>query len=96
MSAILRPISWFYHEFGVASLHATGRDAYLIITARSIRMVAYGTSSLILGMSRASFILLTLTVQKCQILIVYCSHFFLRAGLFRSPDWSLHDPNPPG
>ena len=50
MSAILKPLKWFYHEFGLASIHATGRDAYLIILARSFRMVASGAVSLILGM----------------------------------------------
>ncbi|KAJ8129276.1 hypothetical protein O1611_g4356 [Lasiodiplodia mahajangana] len=42
-------IYWFYHEFGLASLHATGRNAYLIILARTCRMFAYGTNALILG-----------------------------------------------
>ncbi|KAI0099601.1 major facilitator superfamily domain-containing protein [Nemania sp. FL0031] len=42
-------INWFYHEFGLASLHATGRNAYLIILARTCRMFAYGTNSLILA-----------------------------------------------
>ena len=49
MSAILKPLEWFYHEFGVAAIHETGRNAYLIICARALRMFAYGTNSLILG-----------------------------------------------
>lgn len=49
MSAVLRSLKWFYHEFGLASINETGRDAYLIILARSCRMFAYGTNSLILG-----------------------------------------------
>lgn len=49
MSALLRPLQWFYHEFGVASVHHTGRNAYLIIMARTSRMVAFGCNSLILG-----------------------------------------------
>lgn len=45
-------IHWFYHEFGLASLHATGRNAYLIILARTCRMFAYGANALILGMQQ--------------------------------------------
>lgn len=49
MSAILRPLKWFYHEFGIASIHQTGRNAYLIVLARACRMFAYGANALILG-----------------------------------------------
>ncbi|KAI1752892.1 major facilitator superfamily domain-containing protein [Xylaria castorea] len=49
MSTAINPIRWFYHEFGLASLHATGLNAYLIILARTCRMFAYGTNSLILA-----------------------------------------------
>ena len=49
MSTILRPFKWFYHEFGVVSIYDTGRNAWLIILARTCRMFAYGTNSLILG-----------------------------------------------
>lgn len=50
MSRITRPFKWFYHEFGIDSIHKTGRNAYLMIFARACRMFAYGTNSLILGM----------------------------------------------
>lgn len=50
MSAVIGPIKWFYHEFGIASIHETGRNAWLMILARSLRMVAYGAIALILGM----------------------------------------------
>jgi MFS family permease len=43
-------LRWLYHEFGVASVWSTGRDAWLIILARSCRMFAYGTNSLILAL----------------------------------------------
>lgn len=49
MAAIARPFTWFYHEFGLDSVQATGKNAWLIILARSFRMFAYGTNSLILG-----------------------------------------------
>ncbi|KAI2630576.1 MFS general substrate transporter [Xylaria nigripes] len=49
MSAVINSIRWFYHEFGLASIHAAGRDAYFIIIARTCRMIAYGTNSLILA-----------------------------------------------
>lgn len=47
---ILKGLKWFYHEFGIAAIHETGRNAYLIILARTCRMFAYGTNALILGM----------------------------------------------
>ena len=49
MSAVTMPLKWFYHEFGVDAIHDTGRNAYLIIIARSCRMFAYGTNSFFLG-----------------------------------------------
>lgn len=49
MSAVLKPFWWFYHEFGIASVHETGRNAYFIILARTCRMVAFGTNSLVLA-----------------------------------------------
>ena len=49
MSGILRPIKWFYHEFGIDAVHHVGRNAYLLIVARACRMFAFGTNSLILG-----------------------------------------------
>ncbi|KAH6657076.1 major facilitator superfamily domain-containing protein [Truncatella angustata] len=49
MEAIVGPLKWFYHEFGVASIYETGRNAWLIILARSLRMIAYGANSLILA-----------------------------------------------
>ena len=50
MSILLSPIKWFYTEFGLASIHETGRNAYLIILARACRMFAHGAITLILGM----------------------------------------------
>ena len=50
MSAAIRGIKWFYHEFGVDAIYQAGRKAYLLMMARSCRMFAYGTNSLILGM----------------------------------------------
>ncbi|KAI0020838.1 MFS general substrate transporter [Xylariomycetidae sp. FL0641] len=49
MSAVPRPLAWFAREFGLASIHRTGRNAYLIILARTCRMFAYGTNALILA-----------------------------------------------
>ncbi|XXG95455.1 Protein fmp52, mitochondrial [Hypoxylon texense] len=46
---ITRGLKWFYHEFGIAAIHETGRNAYLIILARTCRMFAYGTNALILA-----------------------------------------------
>lgn len=52
MATIARPLgwfNWFYHEFGLVSIQATGRNAYLIITARSMRMVSFGMTQVMLG-----------------------------------------------
>ncbi|KAG0648681.1 hypothetical protein D0Z07_4606 [Hyphodiscus hymeniophilus] len=50
MAFPLKQLKWLYQEFGLASLHATGRDAYIIILSRCTRMLAYGTNSLILAL----------------------------------------------
>jgi MFS family permease len=50
MAFPLKQLKWLVHEFGLGSLHSTGRDAYLIILSRCTRMLAYGTNSLILAL----------------------------------------------
>ncbi|SMY28868.1 unnamed protein product [Zymoseptoria tritici ST99CH_1A5] len=50
MALVARPFRWFYHEFGVDSIASTGRNAYLIIISRALRMFAYGTNQLILAL----------------------------------------------
>ncbi|EFX04103.1 major facilitator superfamily transporter [Grosmannia clavigera kw1407] len=47
---VTRHIRYAYRESGLASVYATGRDAWIIILARSLRMFAYGASSLILAL----------------------------------------------
>ncbi|KAI0009244.1 MFS general substrate transporter [Xylariaceae sp. FL0662B] len=49
MPGIVKPVKWLYHEFGIAAIHETGRNAYLIILARTCRMFAYGANALILA-----------------------------------------------
>jgi hypothetical protein len=49
MAVVLEKLQWLYHEFGLSSVVKTGRDAWIIILQRSLRMFAYGTTSLILG-----------------------------------------------
>lgn len=49
MASIPRALTWLYNEFGLVSIQATGRNAYLIITARSMRMVSFGMTQVILG-----------------------------------------------
>lgn len=60
-----RPWEWFYHEFGLVSVHQTGRNAYLMILARSLRMLAYGTNAVILGM----FFCLSLSVSSLSLIM---------------------------
>lgn len=50
MATILKPLKWLYHEFGVASVNDTGRDAIFIILSRTCRMFAYGANSLIIAL----------------------------------------------
>ncbi|KAK8031547.1 hypothetical protein PG990_001281 [Apiospora arundinis] len=49
MDTIFRPFRWFYHEFGIVSIHDSGRNACIIILARACRMFAHGAISLILA-----------------------------------------------
>lgn len=49
MASALKPLQWFYHAFGLDAIHDTGRNAYIIIAARMLRMFAHGANSLILG-----------------------------------------------
>src|ERR1700759_5458960 len=50
MSFPLKQIKWLYPEFGLSSLWATGRDAWLIILTRCFRMFAYGTNAIIMAL----------------------------------------------
>ena len=43
-------LSSFLTYFGIASVYHTGRDAWLVILARSCRMFAYGATSLIIAL----------------------------------------------
>ena len=50
MLSPLNSLKWLYNEFGVASVYATGLDAWLIIIARSCRMFAYGAAALVIAL----------------------------------------------
>lgn len=50
MSAIITKLHWLYRFFGLKSLRETGLDAWLIILSRCTRMLAYGTTSLIMAL----------------------------------------------
>lgn len=50
MAVVVKQIKWLYHEFGLDSLYETGKDAWLIILARTCRMFAFGTNSLVLAL----------------------------------------------
>lgn len=51
MNTMIRLLRWFLQEFGCMSIHATGRDAYIVILCRTLRMFAHGAVTLILGMT---------------------------------------------
>lgn len=48
--AVVDRIKWLYRVFGLSSLWATGKDAWLIILARCCRMFAFGTNALVLAL----------------------------------------------
>lgn len=50
MSFPLKQIRWLYDEFGIGSVYHTGRDAWLIILARCLRMFAHEATTLILAL----------------------------------------------
>lgn len=50
MAVVIKQIKWLYREFGLHSLYETGKDAWLIILARTCRMFAFGTNALILAL----------------------------------------------
>jgi MFS family permease len=50
MAFLLKQLKWLYNEFGFSSVYNAGRDAILIILTRSLRMLAYGTNSLVLAL----------------------------------------------
>ena len=54
MSLFLKPIKWFWDEFGMRSVHSTGHNAWLVILARTCRMFAYGAASLIIALFLSS------------------------------------------
>ncbi|KAH7312533.1 major facilitator superfamily domain-containing protein [Stachybotrys elegans] len=45
-----KSLAWLYHESGMSSVFDTGRDAWLVILARSSRMFAFGAVSLIIAL----------------------------------------------
>ncbi|KOS20047.1 putative membrane protein [Escovopsis weberi] len=48
------PARWLYHEFGIASVHQTGPDGWLILLARACRMFSFGAISLIMALFLSS------------------------------------------
>jgi MFS family permease len=49
-STISKPSKWLYNETGFSSVLSTGKDAWLIILSRSLRMFAYGFNALIMAL----------------------------------------------
>ncbi|CAI6099245.1 hypothetical protein V2G26_005773 [Clonostachys chloroleuca] len=49
-SPSVKSIKWLYHESGIASLWGAGKDAWLVIIARTCRMFAFGAVSLIIAL----------------------------------------------
>ncbi|WPG97373.1 major facilitator superfamily domain-containing protein [Acrodontium crateriforme] len=88
MEAIIRPFTWFYHEFGLDHIHATGRNAYLVILSRSMRMLAHGAVSLFLALYFAELkitdqyigLFMTLTLLGDVILGIYLTLIADRFG----------------
>lgn len=49
-NSVLKGARWLGQEFGLATMRKTGRDVYLIIFARYLRLFAYGAAALILAL----------------------------------------------
>ncbi|USP80623.1 hypothetical protein yc1106_07897 [Curvularia clavata] len=49
-SSILNALQWLSQEFGLSTMRKTGKDVYLIILARYLRLFAYGAVALILAL----------------------------------------------
>lgn len=54
MSRILESLIWLYHELGLSSLVASGRNAWLIVAARCLRMFAFGINAFLLAIFLSS------------------------------------------
>ena len=52
-----RPLSWLAHELGLQTMRSAGRDVYILILSRYLRLFAYGAIALILALyfSRLGF-----------------------------------------
>jgi MFS family permease len=48
--SVSRAAQWLAHEFGLGTMRKTGKDVYLIILARYLRLFAYGAVALILAL----------------------------------------------
>ena len=48
-SRFTKSVGWLYHGSGIASVYGTGRDSWLVISARTCRMFAFGGVSLIMA-----------------------------------------------
>lgn len=71
MASITHSLTWVYNELGLrhvrrlssvivpllthVQIHETGRNAYLIILARTLRMLAYGTTFVLGTQKRGNF-----------------------------------------
>ena len=88
LSFLLTPVNYLYNEFGVASVYNTGRDAWLVILARTCRMFAYGATSLIIALFFASLnfsdfrigLFMTLTLLGDVLLSLYLTLVADRVG----------------
>ncbi|KAF2427176.1 MFS general substrate transporter [Tothia fuscella] len=49
-STAFKPFKWLYAETGFSSVLSTGKDAWLVILSRSLRMFAFGFNALIMGL----------------------------------------------
>ncbi|KAI6785501.1 uncharacterized protein J7T54_007144 [Emericellopsis cladophorae] len=48
--AVPKSLAWIYQESGIAAVYTTGRDAWLLILSRTIRMFAFGAVSLTIAL----------------------------------------------
>ena len=88
LSSLSKPVKWLYNEFGMASLVKSGRDAWLVILARTSRMFAFGAASLVIALFFAALkfsdeqigLFMTLTLAGDVLLSLFLSLIADRVG----------------
>lgn len=92
MESLTRACKFIVDELGGKAIYGTGRNAYIIIASRALRMFAHGTVTLILGMLNISL------SHSFSSRTDSCLHSAISLGNrnLRLLHRRIHDFNPPG